>query len=745
MADYTWSFGSYTARQVGDWISDIDDDGYEINTLATLQYTADGTNYVTVSDDVIWSASVNGRYLLYWTTDDRWLRWGVIGRPAGEDPLGWHSTSYYYDFPDKLWLYDTSTETTTQVGTLQVSNRYEEDWLLAKYRTWADNGQSMLIEHQDNSAEIIGYYGDSDNRPHVYDHYFNYKAGGVYWSELEEWETNQSLVRQEIVVGASLFTDKDNISDNVDFNNLTEPQKKAIAEGADAYSALRGNDSVRLPNTPAAAASAKFALGSLFTGGAGNDTVIGGALDDWIEGGEGNDSLSGGLGKDTASLKGRPSDYRFVDDLASGTTTINHDATGDVDIIDTFESFKFDDPLGTNSVVIKNVYLEMARLSVQAYRDTPISSAWRPLHAHEMDLPIKDENGRWTLANGIFKSGDGSAVAHIYAAKVDGKDVIALAFRGTDGLNAKDIAAWNRFGIESYYSKFRPLVDALKSYVVKNDIDQVFVTGHSLGGAVAQRFMIESAVTDEKYVAATFGSIGFASSRNDPRIIHFEHTDDVARNIVNPSKELQGEIVRISSDVGDGRFSVAEHDKLLYLESMANFVLAGSEMPDFMNLKKHRPDHSSQWAVGDEQNNRLAGDDDEKDNLNETLLGLAGNDRLDGGLGRDTLSGGAGKDMFRFDDKDTGATRKAADYILDFDGRLGDRLDLRPMDANIAVKGDQKFTFIGEKTFSGAGQVRYTNTKADTWVYLNTDIDLQPEAIIHIKGGMDLSKGWFML
>jgi Ca2+-binding RTX toxin-like protein len=127
------------------------------------------------------------------------------------------------------------------------------------------------------------------------------------------------------------------------------------------------------------------------------------------------------------------------------------------------------------------------------------------------------------------------------------------------------------------------------------------------------------------------------------------------------------------------------------------------------------------------------------------LSGGAGNDRLTGGLGQDSLTGGAGRDVFVFDDRDTSASKSRADYILDFSHRQGDRIDLRAIDANTRKRGDQNFSFIGTKAFSKAGEVRIEKTKSVTYVSLNTDSDKAAEAVIKIKGALDLQKGWFVL
>jgi Ca2+-binding RTX toxin-like protein len=129
----------------------------------------------------------------------------------------------------------------------------------------------------------------------------------------------------------------------------------------------------------------------------------------------------------------------------------------------------------------------------------------------------------------------------------------------------------------------------------------------------------------------------------------------------------------------------------------------------------------------------------------DQILGRDGNDVITGGRGADVFTGGRGRDRFVFDDFDTGATPRTADYIPDFRGSLGDRIDLKLIDANVKASGDQAFSFIGTKEFTAAGQVRYEKIGAFTLVLFNTDADLTPEGGIWLKGAMNLSKGWFIL
>jgi len=91
---------------------------------------------------------------------------------------------------------------------------------------------------------------------------------------------------------------------------------------------------------------------------------------------------------------------------------------------------------------------------------------------------------------------------------------------------------------------------------------------------------------------------------------------------------------------------------------------------------------------------------------NDTLAGGEGNDKLDGGLGADSMAGGAGRDIFQF----RSVVEADGDVVGDFSVAGGDRLDLRPIDANELAAGDQAFTWIGNAGFGGAaGELRFSS------------------------------------
>lgn len=98
---------------------------------------------------------------------------------------------------------------------------------------------------------------------------------------------------------------------------------------------------------------------------------------------------------------------------------------------------------------------------------------------------------------------------------------------------------------------------------------------------------------------------------------------------------------------------------------------------------------------------------------NDRIDGGAGSDRIIGGLGADWLIGGTGKDVFEFYWlAESLPTKTGQDIIADFE--IGtDRIDLRGIDANSRLDGNQAFTFVDE--FTGvAGQLQWDRGEGRT-------------------------------
>ena len=139
---------------------------------------------------------------------------------------------------------------------------------------------------------------------------------------------------------------------------------------------------------------------------------------------------------------------------------------------------------------------------------------------------------------------------------------------------------------------------------------------------------------------------------------------------------------------------------------------------------------------GEDGKDRLHGDDG-----NDRLNGGNGNDYLYGENGRDILAGGSGADVFKYASATDSLAGAGKDVISDFDGSAAfnrDQIDLRDVDANDTLVGDQAFTYIGSNAFSSSsgrftpGQLRYSSLGV---LQGNTDFDGAAEFEIQLTGG----------
>lgn len=165
----------------------------------------------------------------------------------------------------------------------------------------------------------------------------------------------------------------------------------------------------------------------------------------------------------------------------------------------------------------------------------------------------------------------GTAVMPAFDGQGDAR-TLAIAVRGTD--NAEDIADY--FPFASHYAKFDPLVDGIVDFVTGAreagmPVEQIVITGHSLGAATAQFF------ADDPRIEAlgvpihlvTFGSPGTEAepSATVARVVNIVHTDDpfVAARTSGPKLVDNLEEILFGSDGSDAFRDVADRlglDKL---------------------------------------------------------------------------------------------------------------------------------------------------------------------------------------
>jgi Ca2+-binding RTX toxin-like protein len=129
-------------------------------------------------------------------------------------------------------------------------------------------------------------------------------------------------------------------------------------------------------------------------------------------------------------------------------------------------------------------------------------------------------------------------------------------------------------------------------------------------------------------------------------------------------------------------------------------------------------------------------------NHNDQLHGQDGKDLLAGGRGRDVMTGGLGADRFDYDSLADSRRGSERDTIIDFHHAERDRIDLRGVDADLRLAGDQAFHFIGERAFTGqAGELRCNNG----FVQADVNGDRVADLEIRVLGLDSLEQADFLL
>ncbi|MBX6741732.1 MAG: hypothetical protein IRY87_06750 [Acetobacteraceae bacterium] len=163
----------------------------------------------------------------------------------------------------------------------------------------------------------------------------------------------------------------------------------------------------------------------------------------------------------------------------------------------------------------------LAQLSLDAYGDAPVLPPG--FTAAPLQLP-PDPAARY--ANGVYHDANGAALA--VTGLLDGEQTLVLAFRGSDDC-ADSISDLQ--GINAGYPNFQSLIAAADAYAASGAVQQVVVTGHSLGGADVQLYMASH--PDQPggvpHRGETFGSPGaMLAPAPDARIENIVIADDPA-------------------------------------------------------------------------------------------------------------------------------------------------------------------------------------------------------------------------
>ena len=166
----------------------------------------------------------------------------------------------------------------------------------------------------------------------------------------------------------------------------------------------------------------------------------------------------------------------------------------------------------------------VVRLAQDAYLNpaTGIPAGFTPMTQAALGLTL---GAAETFSGGVYTNQNAAALVTV--GTLNGITTLVLAFRGSD--DRQDSIADLR-NINSAYPNFSDLIAAVDRVALQQAIPQVLVTGHSLGGAMAQLYMASHADSSTtRFIAETVGSPGVLQSQAaDSRITNLQVADDPA-------------------------------------------------------------------------------------------------------------------------------------------------------------------------------------------------------------------------
>lgn len=281
------------------------------------------------------------------------------------------------------------------------------------------------------------------------------------------------------------------------------------------------------------------------------------------------------------------------------------------------------------------------------------------------------------LSNGIYTSSNAAALV----GRSD--DALFLSFRGTNGDG--DVTDWGlRY---AHFGKFGLLIDGLRDYLRDNrEIETLYVSGHSLGGAMVQAFVEENG---RKFAGVKIEAISFASpgiGLDGDFVDHAEQTLSnfrVAGDIVpwvnavagNTSGDINTIVTYLEEDKDTG--NVTKHSMALYAaladflagEGITSTQIGGIDYDLFMVKTDVAGRNSDRFTFGEGKDTIVAlpGQDalifgGAKADL---LVGDAGRDGIYGGGGKDTITGGSKTDhLFGGGANDLLIGERGIDYLF---------------------------------------------------------------------------------
>ncbi len=279
------------------------------------------------------------------------------------------------------------------------------------------------------------------------------------------------------------------------------------------------------------------------------------------------------------------------------------------------------------------------------------------------------------LMNGIYTNQNAAALV------ARNGDKLVITFRGTNDAaqldGNGDLSEWGPLGgifdatpdrndwdnKSDHYDLLKPLVNTLNEYINNENISEVYVTGHSLGAGMVDRFMVDHNDTPQtQFKAVNFASPGYWSIPviNDNRIANFWIDGDAIKNASWAANNL-GDLNNLHIEFNQPMNGGDIHSMDLYL-SVFRFLnqngIDSNELTSFNNgldfddiflnvTVGESISNSEQFYLPGYNSNSITSEVSWQIDPDSVLIGGDSDDMLIGGSGSDLLVGGEGKDILK--------------------------------------------------------------------------------------------------
>lgn len=266
-----------------------------------------------------------------------------------------------------------------------------------------------------------------------------------------------------------------------------------------------------------------------------------------------------------------------------------------------------------------------------------------------------DAQGYFETTNVVF-NGFGSA----FVAYSNTTNTIALVFRGTDSI-ADGYLTDVQGGTTDWaliLDQYHKLIEAFNNLISSLDIQNVLVTGHSLGGALAEQFLAENYLSNStsNYYGITFGSPGIQQSAPylSGNLAKIGHSGDGVFDLTFNDANNGFDVLIDRPDLPDGDIFFTEHRMPTY-QSSVNYLAASEFLDEYLRSP----------GSYDLTFSRTGGTIAPSSEFGHFVIGSSNDDEILGGVNGDLLDGRFGADaIFGFDGNDLISGGPGEDHLV---------------------------------------------------------------------------------